>query len=96
MGWQLWHAALGPRPSSPHNSWPISSGGELTIILCVPMHHSGWRSCSLENEVANIWRNATGNALQRWQREEPTDGGQCRKCSVILCRRCHAEKCERE
>ena len=60
------------------------------------MHHSGWRSCSLENEVANIWRNATGSVLQRWQREEPTDGGQCRKCSVILCRRCHAEKFERE
>jgi len=29
-------------------------------------------------------------------REEPTDGGQCRKCSVLLCRWCHAEKCERE
>jgi transposase-like protein len=51
--WQRWHAAPGPRRSPPHNSWPISSGGELTIISCVPMHRSGWRSYSPENEVAN-------------------------------------------
>src|SRR5258708_37256025 len=96
MEWQRWHVAPGPRRSQPHNSWPTWNGGEPTITLCVPMYRYGWRSCSHENEVASFWRNATGSVLQRWQRGEPTDGGQCGKCSIIPCHWCHSSHVERE
>jgi hypothetical protein len=78
------------------NNTPIWSGGELTIILCDPMHRSEWHLCSLKNEGANVWHNAIGSVLQLWQRGEPTDAGQCRRCCAILCRRCHASQFERE
>jgi hypothetical protein len=52
-------------------------------------------SCSLENEVANFWSNATGSLLQRWQRGKPIESGPCGKCSVILCRRCRTSLFER-
>ena len=91
MGWQRWRVAPGPPPNRPHHSWPTSSGSEPTIILCVPTHRYGWRSYSPESEVANFWHNATGSIPQRWQRGEPTDDGQPGKCSVIPCRRYHAQ-----
>jgi len=65
-------------------------------MLCVPTHRSEWRSYSPESEVADFWRNATDSAPLRWQRGEPTDGGQRAKSFAILYRRCHASPCERE
>ncbi len=49
-----------------------------------------------ENELANFWRNETSRVVQRWQREEPTDGGQHGKYSVIPYRRCHSSHIESE
>src|SRR6266699_6623110 len=96
MEWQLWLAVPGPLLSRPHTCWLISSGGELTIILCVLTHPYEYRSCSRGSEVASWWRNATGNVPQPWQREEPTDSGQRAKSCAILCRQCHALNFEHE
>ncbi len=74
----------------------LSNRGELTIILCEPIHRYGWRSFSHENEEANVWHNATGSALQLWQLEGPTGAGQCGRCCAILCRQCHASQFARE
>ena len=43
--------------------------------------------CSRANEVASVWRNATDNGRQRWQRGERTDDGQHARCSLAPCRR---------
>jgi ferric iron reductase protein FhuF len=60
------------------------------------MHRSEWRSCSHENEVASFWHNGTGSTHPLWQQEEPTDGGQGRKCCLFHYRLCHASNRERE
>jgi hypothetical protein len=96
MGWQRWHVAPGPQRSPLYNSWLIWNGGELIIILSVPMLRYEWRSCSHESEVASCWRNATGSVPQPWLRGEPTDDGQRGMCSVILCRRFQDETFESE
>jgi len=64
-----------PSSQHTHSSWLTCNGGELIIILCVLTNHCEWRSCSLENEVANFWRNATDSVRQLWQPAEPTDDG---------------------
>jgi hypothetical protein len=46
--------------------------------------------------VANVWRNATGNGLQPWQREERTDDGRRVKSFAIPSRRCRASQYEHE
>jgi hypothetical protein len=52
-----------------------------------PIQRCEWHSCSLENEGATGWRNAIGNGLQPWQREEPPDDGQRARCSLAPCHR---------
>jgi len=58
------------------------------------MQRCAWRSCSRESQVARWWRTATGNGLQPWQLEEPTNDGQRGKSSVLLCRRYHDQPFE--
>src|SRR5260221_1933500 len=77
----------GRRRSSPHSCWPIWNGGERIITLCAPIQRCEWHSCSLENEGATGWRNAIGNGLQPWQREEPSDDGRRARCSLAPCLR---------
>jgi hypothetical protein len=52
-----------------------------------PIERCEWHSCSLENEGATGWRNAIGNGLQPWQREEPPDDGRRARCSLAPCLR---------
>ena len=46
-----------------------------------------WRSCSRENEGANVWRNGIGSVRRRWQPAEPFDDGRRARCSRAPCRR---------
>jgi len=63
------------RPNRLHSFWPTSSGGEPITTLCVLTNHFAWRSCSHENEVATVWRNAIARGRLPWQPAEPIDDG---------------------
>ncbi len=80
----------------PHNCWPTWSGREPIIISCALMHRCGWRSCSLANEGANVWHNATGSELLPWQPEERTDDGRRARCSLTHCHRFSLESHSRQ
>jgi hypothetical protein len=56
--------AHGPQRSPPHTSWLICNGGEITLILCVPMATLRETLGSRKSEVASWWRKATGNVPQ--------------------------------
>src|SRR6266581_3775868 len=85
MGWQPLHDAPGPRHSSLHSCWPISSGGGPTIILCVRMQRCECPSCSRKHEGANVWRNETSSGRLQWQLAEPPDDGRRVRCSLPPC-----------
>src|SRR5215469_17773464 len=50
MEWQPLLTVPGPLLSSPHISWPTSSGGGRIIMLCVLTNRCEWRSCGHESE----------------------------------------------
>ena len=92
MALRPWLVAPGRRLNSPHSFWPISSGGERTIISCVLTPRCVCRSCSRENEGASCWRNAIGNGHQLWPPAKRTDDGQRAKCFLAPCRRFPLER----
>jgi hypothetical protein len=49
-------------------------------------NHCAWRSCSHENEVATVWRNAIARGRLPWQPAEPIDDGGRARCSRAPCR----------
>src|SRR5215469_67970 len=96
MGWPLWRAVPELPHSSLHTCWPIWSGGGPTTILYIPMHRCGWRLCSRENEMANVWCTALGTELPPWQPAEPPDAGRRARCSLTPCHRFPLESQENQ
>jgi len=89
---QLLQDVPGQLPNRLHSCWPIWSGGEPTIILCVRTKHCEWPSCSRVSEEETVWRNAIGTGLLLWQRGKRTGSGRQGKCSRARCQRFALER----
>jgi hypothetical protein len=81
------------RPTTPGSSGVVARVLSLCAASCSAT--DGARAAG-SREVVSWRRNATGSGPKLWQRGELTDAGLYEKCSVFLCRRCHASQCERE